>query len=112
MWFTSQVLFSSHFLTSITFFSTLEIQNLNIKNVKVIPDGNCDFTRAMGMEVKKNNLGFGARSWRYAVVINDGKVEKIFEEPGKSDNFAEDPYDVTSPDNILSYLTSKEKKTA
>jgi peroxiredoxin len=87
-------------------------RDLNIKNVKVIPDGNCDFTRAMGMEVKKNNLGFGVRSWRYAVVINNGKVEKIFEEPGKSDNFAEDPYHVTSPENILSYLTSKEIKTA
>ena len=87
-------------------------RDLNIKNVKVIPDGNCDFTRAMGMEVKKHNLGFGARSWRYAVVINDGKVEKIFEEPGKSDNFTEDPYDVTSPENILSYLTSKEKEIA
>ena len=40
-------------------------RDLNIKNVRAIPDGNCDFARAMGMEVKKNNLGFGARSWRY-----------------------------------------------
>ena len=34
----------------------------------------------------------------------DCKVEKIFEEPGKSDNFGEDPYGETSPENLLEYL--------
>ncbi|MBK46263.1 MAG: peroxiredoxin [Gammaproteobacteria bacterium] len=76
----------------------------NIKNIKTIPDGNAEFTVAMGMNVAKNNLGFGQRSWRYAAIINDGVVEKIFEEPGKSDNFGEDPYGETSPENVLSYL--------
>ena len=31
-------------------------------------------------------------------------VEKIFEEPGKSDNCEDDPYGETSPENVLSYL--------
>jgi peroxiredoxin len=64
------------------------------------------------MEVKKNNLGFGVRSWRYAAIINNGTIEKVFEESGKSDNFSDDPYQETSPDNILSYLNMKSTKSA
>ena len=85
-------------------------RDLNIKNIKTIPDGNCEFTKAMGMQVEKNNLGFGVRSWRYAVIINDGIVEKIFEEPGKSNNYGDDPYGETSPENILEYLTQNISK--
>jgi peroxiredoxin len=66
----------------------------------------------MGMEVKKNNLGFGVRSWRYAAIINNGTIEKVFQEPGKSDNFSDDPYQETSPNNILSYLNMKSTKSA
>ena len=33
-----------------------------IDKVKVIPDGNAEFTRKMGMLVEKNNLGFGVLS--------------------------------------------------
>ena len=75
-------------------------RDLNIKNVKVIPDGNCTYS-SNGYGSKKNNLGFGVRSWRYVAVINDGKVEKIFEEPGKSNNISEDPYEITSPESIF-----------
>ena len=63
------------------------------------------------MEVIKNNLGFGVRSWRYVVIINNGKIEKLFEELGKSNNFTEDPYIKTSPDNVLKYLKENLKKT-
>ena len=41
---------------------------LDIKNVKMLPDGNADFTRQMGMLVEKRNLGFGLRSWRYVAL--------------------------------------------
>ena len=43
----------------------------NLQHVKLIPDGNGEFTRKMGMLVAKYNLGFGMRSWRYAAVFND-----------------------------------------
>lgn len=78
----------------------------DIKNVKVIPDGNCEFTEKMKMSVNKENLGFGYRSWRYAAVVNNGKIEAWFEEPGFSDNCEDDPYGETSPENILMYLNS------
>lgn len=76
----------------------------DIKNVKVIPDGSSDFTTSLGMNVAKDNLGFGYRSWRYAAVINNGKIEAWFEEPGFEDNCATDPYGESSPENLLKYL--------
>lgn len=79
-------------------------RQLGIKNVKVIPDGNGDFTRLMGMLVHKDNIGFGARSWRYAAILNNGVVEKLFEEPGRGDRTVGDPYGESSPDNVMAYL--------
>jgi peroxiredoxin len=75
-----------------------------LQHVKVIPDGNGEFTEKMGMLVDKENLCFGKRSWRYAMVVNDGIVTHMFEEPGKCDNHPEDPYGVSSPQNILENL--------
>ena len=80
-------------------------RHLGIKNVKVIPDGNGDFTRLMGMLVNKTSIGFGPRSHRYAAIINDGVVEKLFEEPGREDNFGSDPYGESSPETVLEYLS-------
>ena len=79
-------------------------QDQGLKNVKVIPDGSGEFTRKMGMLVDKANLGFGMRSWRYAAVINNGIVEAWFEEPGLMDNCPEDPYGVSSPENLMKHL--------
>jgi len=77
----------------------------NIQNVKVIPDGSGNFTRYMGMLIGKNHLGFGLRSWRYMAVINDGVVEKWWQEPGiNNDGEDDDPYVETTPDNCVGYL--------
>ena len=77
----------------------------NIQNVKVIPDGSGNFTRYMGMLIGKNHLGFGLRSWRYMAVINDGVVEKWWQEPGiNNDGDDDDPYVETTPDNCVGYL--------
>lgn len=76
-----------------------------IENVKVIPDGSGNFTRFMGMLVGKNHLGFGMRSWRYMAIINDGIVEKWWQEPGiNNDGLDDDPYGETCPENCLEYL--------
>jgi peroxiredoxin len=81
-------------------------QDQNIQKVKLIPDGNAYFTRAMGQLVTKTNLGFGQRSWRYAAVVTDGIIERLFEESGKRDNADSDPYEVTTPENVLDYIRS------
>jgi thioredoxin-dependent peroxiredoxin len=76
-------------------------QDQHIRNVKVIADGSALFTNYMNMLVLKDNLSFGQRSWRYAAIINNGVVEKLWEEPGKMDNCLDDPYGETSPEKIL-----------
>lgn len=76
----------------------------DIGHVKVIPDGNGEFTRKMGMLVKKENLSFGMRSWRYAMIINNCEIEESFVEEGYTDNAEDDPYEKSSPQNILKYL--------
>ena len=80
--------------------------NQKLEKVKVIPDGNGDFTDQVDMLVEKSDCGFGMRSWRYAMIVNDGTVEVMFEEPGKQDNNDGDPYSVSSPENVLKYLQS------
>lgn len=82
-------------------------RNQELENVKVIPDGSATFTRQIGMLVDKDNLGFGARSWRYAAVINDGVIEAWFEEPGREDNHGEDPYGESSPETVLAWLRNE-----
>ena len=76
----------------------------NIWKVKPMPDGNARFTQGMHMLVQKENLGFGERSWRYAMVVNNGKIEAWFEEPGFENNCETDPYGETSPENVMNYL--------
>jgi len=75
-----------------------------IKNVQLIPDGNAYFTRSMGMLVTKSNLGFGDRSWRYAAVVDNGLIEKLFVEEGQRDNADTDPYEATTPEIVLEYV--------
>jgi peroxiredoxin len=78
-------------------------RGLGIKNVKVIPDGNGTFTDGMGMLIDLSPIGFGKRSRRYAAVINDGTMEKLFVEPeSTADNL--DPYIESTPANVLAYL--------
>ncbi len=76
----------------------------NARNVFLLPDGNGDFTAGMGMLVDKENLGFGKRSWRYAMVVDGGVIEKMFVEPGFGDNHAGDPFEVSDADTVLGYL--------
>jgi peroxiredoxin len=82
-------------------------QKQEVKKLKYIPDGNGEFTKAVGMLVKKENLGFGDRSWRYSMLVEDGVITKIFEEEGKSDNFTEDPYIVSDPDTMINFLKTR-----
>ena len=90
-----------------SFVMNLWAKQQNLRNVKVIPDGNGEFTNKMHMLVDKNNLGFGERSWRYAMIINNGVIEAWFEEPGFKHNAEEDPYGETSPTKIMHWLDSQ-----
>ena len=83
-----------------------------IEKVTLVPDGNAYFTRSMGMLVSKSNLGFGDRSWRYAAVVDNGIIEKLFIEDGKSDNASTDPYVETTPEKVFEYVKSTVRELA
>lgn len=83
-------------------------KELGIEKVKLIPDGNAMWTGLMNQLVTKNDKGFGLRSWRYACVIEDGVITKMFEEPGKVDDTDEDPYEVSYPENVVNWIRTGE----
>ena len=72
-----------------------------IEKVKMIPDGSGEFTRQMGMLVKKDNLGFGMRSWRYAAIFDSGNILQFFPEAAREDNCPSDPYGVSKPQHMI-----------
>ena len=85
-------------------------KQLGVRNVKLLPDGSGDFTRRMGMLIKKDHLGFGERSWRYAMGVDDGQVVAWFEEPGINDDGTDDdPYGETRPEPVLDWLKANPK---
>ena len=79
-------------------------QHQGAKNVFLLPDGSGEFSRKMGMLVKKDNVGFGDRSWRYSMFVDDGEIKKMFIEPGFEDNCGSDPFEVSDAATMLDYL--------
>ena len=82
-----------------------------IENVKVIPDGNGEFTSELDMLSMFTARGFGLRSWRYAMVVDNGVITHFFQEPGRMDPIVDndpdrdmDPYSVTAPEHILNNI--------
>lgn len=70
------------------------------QNITMLPDGNGEFSEKLGFLVNKENLGFGKRSWRYSMLIEDNVIKKMFietEEPG-------DPFDKSTAETMLKYL--------
>lgn len=81
----------------------------NATKVKMLPDGSTLFTKRMGMLVKKDDLGFGERSWRYSMYVEDGNIKKMFIEPGFSDDCPDDPFEVSDAQTMLKYLKELKK---
>lgn len=78
-------------------------------SVVMIPDGSGHFSRAMGMLVNKDDLGFGDRSWRYAMVVNDGVIEQIWSEDRDT---PDDPFAVSDAATMLGWLEGRNQKPA
>jgi len=77
-----------------------------LENVKVIPDGNGEFTKEMGMLVDMSVVGFNMRSRRYAMIVDNGVITKMFIEPDSTASDP-DPYIVTTPNNVFASLQDK-----
>ena len=63
----------------------------------MIADGNAEFTKGVGLELDASGFGMGVRSQRYAMIVNDGKVEQLLVEPGPGLN-------VSSAESLLQKL--------
>lgn len=81
-------------------------QEQKAHNLLFLPDGNGEFTKAMGMLVPKNDLGFGDRSWRYSMLVKNGVIEKMFIEP----EVPGDPFEMSDADTMLNYIAPQAEK--
>ena len=80
-------------------------KDLNVEKVKMLPDGSGVFTEGMKMLVNKDHLGFGRRSWRYSMFVDNKEIIKQFIEEGKNDSGDDrDPFKVSDADTMLKYL--------
>lgn len=71
-------------------------------NIKVMPDGNGEFTEAMGRLIDDSAIGFGKRSWRYSMLVDDGNIVKIFDEPQDTDS--DDPFEMSDADTMIKFI--------
>ena len=83
-------------------------KNLGVFKVKMLPDGNGEFTKSMGLLVKKNNLGFGDRSWRYSMLVDNGEIKELFVEAGFEDNHESDPFEVSDAQTMMNALKKQQ----
>jgi peroxiredoxin len=82
-------------------------QSRGVTKVFMLPDGNGEFTRKMGMLVKRSAHGMGMRSWRYAMLVEDRAIVAMFVEPGFRDNPPGVPLDVSAAETMLDHLRSR-----
>ncbi|MEM9530969.1 MAG: peroxiredoxin [Pseudomonadota bacterium] len=83
-------------------------KHIDASHVKMLPDGSGEFTRKMGMLVNKDNLGFGMRSWRYSMFVDNSEIKQVFVEPDFGDNCPTDPFEVSDADTMLAWLKGSE----
>ena len=67
------------------------------EKVRMLGDGNGEFTKAMDLTMDGSKFGLGTRSQRYAMVVEDGVIKQLFvEKPGT--------FEVSSAENVLKNL--------
>jgi len=65
--------------------------------VRMLADGNADYTRALGLELDLSGRGMGVRSQRYSMLVEDGVVRRLnLEQPGK--------FEVSGAESMLGQL--------
>jgi glutathione-dependent peroxiredoxin len=75
-------------------------QSEKAQGIHFVADPFAEFTQEMGMSVDNRDAFLGTRSWRYSMLVDDGKIEKMFIErdvPG-------DPFEVSDAETMLKYL--------
>ena len=65
--------------------------------IEFLADGSGNWAKALGLTADLTERGLGLRSQRYAMIVNDGKVQELLVEPGPGLN-------VSSAESVLSKL--------
>jgi len=65
--------------------------------VRLLADGNAEFTKAVGLELDASAFGMGLRSQRYAMIVAAGVVQELLVEPGPG-------LSVSSAESVLAKL--------
>ncbi len=69
----------------------------NADEITLLADGNCEFSKALGLDFDGSGFGMGQRCKRFAAIVDSGSVTHLFiEGPGE--------FEVSSADNILKNL--------
>ena len=69
----------------------------NAEEITMLADGNCDFSKALGLDFDGSGFGMGQRCKRFAAIIDNGTVTHVFVEgPGE--------FEVSSAENVLKNL--------
>jgi peroxiredoxin len=67
--------------------------------VRMLADGNADYSRALGIDVDSRAFGMGIRSKRAAIIVQDGVAQFVaIDEPGK--------FEVSGADKVLDALST------
>jgi len=69
----------------------------NAEELLMLADGNCDLTKALGLELDGSGFGLGSRSQRYSMIVDDGVISALNVEPNPG-------VDVSTAENILAVL--------
>jgi len=74
-------------------------KSLNIKNIKMLPDNNMNFSKAIDMLTDRSKSGMGIRSKRYSMFVDNKNIIKVFvDDDGK--------FEVSDARTMLNYLRS------
>ena len=69
----------------------------NAAELTMLADGNCEFSKALGLDFDGSGFGMGQRCKRFAAIVDAGKVTHLFiEGPGE--------FEVSSAENVLKNL--------
>tara|TARA_Y100000592_G_scaffold52027_1_gene82272 strand:- start:520 stop:1053 length:534 start_codon:yes stop_codon:yes gene_type:complete len=80
-------------------------KNQDIKKVKPLGDGEGVFTQGAGFLVNKPAQGFGMRSWRYSMLVDNGEIVKQFVEEGQNNSSDDnDPFEVSDAKTMLNFI--------
>ena len=81
-------------------------KKVGVNQIYLLPDGNAEFTRRMGMLIDRSAFGMGMRSWRYSLLLNGVEIERAFVEQGIDAPNPEDPLKVSDADTMMKHLQS------